>query len=168
MTWILARVFEYLPSFFSQALDFLEFRDTENQQFEKTIQIRLSCMLLPEIQISPIIIRCVFSSLSIGRESTTWPANNWLQIMVCSCVVPSKRVLLLKIFGWYSAHVYGTTFSREKWQIAAELPESAWHTVGAREIWIDDDQSRFSRWKNPHSVHRQIKPGRPKQLKHWF
>ena len=53
---------------------------------------------------------------SIGRESTTWPANNWLLIMVCSCVVPSKRVLLQIIF---CSCVIGTTFSREKWQIAS-------------------------------------------------
>ena len=63
-----------------------------------------------------IIIQCVFSSLSIGRESTTWPANNCLQIMVCSCVVPSKRVLLQIIF---CSCVIGTTFLREKWQIAS-------------------------------------------------
>ena len=44
--------------------------------------------------ITEIIIRCIFSFLSIGREPTTWPANNCLQIMVCSCVVPSQRVLL--------------------------------------------------------------------------
>ena len=62
-----------------------------------------------------IIIRCVFSSLSIGRESTTWPANNCLQIIVCSCVAPSKRGLLQIIF---CSCVMGTTFSREKWQIA--------------------------------------------------
>ena len=63
-----------------------------------------------------IIIRCIFSFLSIGRESTTWPANNCLQIMVCSCVVPSKRVFLQIIF---CSCVIGTTFSREKWQIAS-------------------------------------------------
>ena len=58
-----------------------------------------------------------FSFLSIGRESTTWPANNCLQIiMVCSCVVPYKRVLLHTIF---CSCVIGTTFSREKWQIAS-------------------------------------------------
>ena len=51
------------------------------------------------IQTISIIIRCVFSFLSIGRGSTTWPANNCLQIMVCSCVIG--------------------TFSREKWQIAS-------------------------------------------------
>ena len=34
----------------------------------------------------------------IGREPTTWPANNCLQIMVCSCVVLSKCDLLQIIF----------------------------------------------------------------------
>ena len=63
-----------------------------------------------------LIIRCVFFFLSIGRESTSWPANNFLQIMVCSCVVPSKRVFLRRIF---CSSVIGTTFSREKWQIAS-------------------------------------------------
>ena len=63
-----------------------------------------------------IIIRCVFFSLSIGRESTTWHANNCLQIIVYSCVVPSERVLLRIIF---CSCVIGTTFSREKGQIAS-------------------------------------------------
>ena len=66
--------------------------------------------------ISRINIRWVFFFLSIGRESTTWPANNCLRIMVCSCVVPSKRVLLQIIF---CSCVIGTTFSREKLQIAS-------------------------------------------------
>ena len=63
-----------------------------------------------------VIIRCVFFFLSIGRESTTSPANNCLQIMVCLCVVPLKRVLLQIIF---CSCVTGTTFSRQKWQIAS-------------------------------------------------
>ena len=67
-------------------------------------------------QISAIIIRGVFFFLSIGREFTTWPANNYLRIMVCSCVVPSKRVLLQIIF---CSCVIGTTFSRKNWQIAS-------------------------------------------------
>ena len=37
------------------------------------------------IVINSIIIRCRCFFLFIGRESTTWPANNCLQIMVCSC-----------------------------------------------------------------------------------
>ena len=69
-----------------------------------------------ESETNYIIIRCVFSSLPIGRESITWPANNCLQIMVCSCVVPSKRVLLQIIF---CSCAIGTTFSREKWQVAS-------------------------------------------------
>ena len=62
------------------------------------------------------IIRCIFSFLYIGQEPTTWPANNCLQIMVCSCIVPSKRVLLQITF--YSC-VVGTTFLKEKWQTAS-------------------------------------------------
>ena len=46
----------------------------------------------------------------------TWPANNCLQIMVCSCLVPSKCVLLQIIF---CSCVIGTTFWREKWQVAS-------------------------------------------------
>ena len=41
-----------------------------------------------------ISIRCIFPFLFIGREPTTSPANNCLQIMICSCVVPSECVLL--------------------------------------------------------------------------
>ena len=63
-----------------------------------------------------LIIRCIFALLSTGRELTTWPKNNYLQIMVCSCVVPSKCVLLQIIF---CSCVIGTTFSKEKWQIAS-------------------------------------------------
>ena len=33
--------------------------------------------------------------LVISRNPSTWPVNNCLQIMVCSCVVPSKCGLLL-------------------------------------------------------------------------
>ena len=46
-----------------------------------------------------IIITSIVFFLSIGWEPTTWPANNCLQLMVCSCVVPSKRVLL-QIILW--------------------------------------------------------------------
>ena len=74
-------------------------------------------VLLVRTQIDDrVIIRCVFFFLSIGRESTTSPANNCLQIMVCLCVVPLKRVLLQIIF---CSCVTGTTFSRQKWQIAS-------------------------------------------------
>ena len=39
-----------------------------------------------------VIIQCIFFFLSIGWEPTTWPANNCLQIMVCSRVVAFKCV----------------------------------------------------------------------------
>ena len=48
--------------------------------------------------IMSIIIRSKFFFLFIGREPTTWPANNCLQIMVCSCAMPSNCVLLQIIF----------------------------------------------------------------------
>ena len=41
-----------------------------------------------------IDIWCICSFLFIGRVPTTWPADNCLQIMVCSCVVRSKLKLL--------------------------------------------------------------------------
>ena len=69
-----------------------------------------------EHQNNDFIIRCIFSFLSIGWVPTTWPANNCLQIMVCSCIVPSKRVWLQIIF---CSCVIATTFSREKCQIAS-------------------------------------------------
>ena len=40
--------------------------------------------------------KCFF--LFIGREPTTWPANNCLQIMVCSCAMPFNSVWLQIIF----------------------------------------------------------------------
>ena len=49
-------------------------------------------------QISHITIRSKFFFLFIGREPTTWPANNCLQIMVCSCAMPSNCVWLQIIF----------------------------------------------------------------------
>ena len=67
-----------------------------------------------------IIIRCIFDCLSICREPTTWPANNCLQIMVCSCVVPQ---LILQLI--FCSCAIGSTFSREKMaERFPELPES--------------------------------------------
>ena len=45
-----------------------------------------------------IIIRSKFFFLFIGQERTTWPPNNCLQIMVCSCAMPSNCVWLQIIF----------------------------------------------------------------------
>ena len=57
-----------------------------------------------------IIIRCSFFFPSIGQQPTTWPANNCLQIMICSFVVLSEHVLLQIIF---CSCVIRTTFSKE-------------------------------------------------------
>ena len=45
-----------------------------------------------------IIIWCKFFFLFIGWKPTTWPANNCLQIMVCSCAMSSNCVWLQIIF----------------------------------------------------------------------
>ena len=52
----------------------------------------------PIHHIIDIIIRSKFFFLFIGREPSTWPANNCLQIMVCSCAMPSNSVWLQIIF----------------------------------------------------------------------
>ena len=68
---------------------------------------------------TPALYRCndwdyhfdaVFFFPSIGQQPSTWPANNCLEIMICSCVVQSKHVLLQIIF---CSCVIQTTFSRE-------------------------------------------------------
>ena len=45
-----------------------------------------------------IIIRSKFFFLFVGQEPTTWPVNNCLQIMICSCAMPSNCVWLQIIF----------------------------------------------------------------------
>ena len=45
-----------------------------------------------------IIIRCKLFFLFIGWKPTKWPANNCLQIMVCSCAMLSNYVWLQIIF----------------------------------------------------------------------
>ena len=45
-----------------------------------------------------IIIRCKHFLLFIGQKPTTWPANNCLQIMVCTCPMLSNCVWLHIIF----------------------------------------------------------------------
>ena len=54
--------------------------------------------LIFQLLINCIIIRSKFFFLFIGRERTMWPANNCLQIMVCSCAMPSNCVWLQIIF----------------------------------------------------------------------
>ena len=87
-------------------------------------------------KINHFIIWCSFFFPSIGWQPTTWPANNCLQRMVCSCVVPSKRVLLQIIF---CSCVMGTTFSREKWLIASLSCQEVikiW-----KQIWWSNDKT---------------------------
>ena len=45
--------------------------------------------------IMSFIICCNFFFLFIGRELTSWPANNCLQIMFCSCALSSNFVWLV-------------------------------------------------------------------------
>ena len=52
---------------------------------------------------------------SVHWEHTTWPANNCLRIIVYSCVVPSKCILVQIIF---CSCILKTTPSCEKWQIS--------------------------------------------------
>ena len=58
--------------------------------------------------INRIIIRCRFFFLFIGREPTTLPVNDCLQIIVCSCAMTSNCVWLQMIF---CSCVSETTFS---------------------------------------------------------
>ena len=51
-----------------------------------------------QLKIKCIIIRCKFFSPFIGREPTTWPTNNRLQIMVYSYAISSNCVWLQIIF----------------------------------------------------------------------
>ena len=64
--------------------------------FEILFENRILCEKV--ISIKTIIIRSKFFFLFIGQEPTTWPANNCVQIMVCSCAMPSNCVWLQIIF----------------------------------------------------------------------
>ena len=48
----------------------------------------------PQRKLNPFINGRKFFFLFIGREPTTWPANNCRQIMVCSCAMSSNSVWL--------------------------------------------------------------------------
>ena len=70
-----------------------------------------------------IIIWCKCFFLFIGREPTMWPANNCLQIMVCSCVqlfLAANTILLMR--KWNHAFLLLAITLAWKWQIAS-LPE---------------------------------------------
>ena len=62
------------------------------------IQIVEIVFILHLICLQLHIIWSKFFFLFIGWEPTTWPANNCLQIMVCSCAMPSNCVWLQIIF----------------------------------------------------------------------
>ena len=72
--------------------------------------------------INYIIIRSEFLILFIGQEPTTWPANNCLQIMVCSCAMPSNCLaannILLKHKGNHAFLLLAIALVW-KWQIAS-------------------------------------------------
>ena len=62
------------------------------------VPVNLHCRYVAQNAVKQSYHAMHFFFLFIGWEPTTWPANNCLQIMVCSCVVPSKHVLLQIIF----------------------------------------------------------------------
>ena len=47
-----------------------------------------------QIYVPYIYIHLHFFFLFIGRQQTTWPANNCLQMMVCSCAILFNCILL--------------------------------------------------------------------------
>ena len=70
-----------------------------------------------------IIIRSKFFFLFIGQERTTWPPNNCLQIMVCSCAMPSNCANnILHMRKGNRAFLLLAIALAWKWQIAS-LPE---------------------------------------------
>jgi len=88
-------------------------------------QLRL-CVLLANCIISyptwtwgliVIFIRGIFSFVFIGWEPTMWLANKCLQIIVCSCAVLSKCVMI--ILHVCCSCVIETMLLCEKWQIAS-------------------------------------------------
>ena len=92
-------------TFFFKKNNFLVIKVSHGQRSRLPLcPIRISCKSVlrkkkrNNNKIKQIIIRCKCFFLFIGREPTTWPANNCLQIMVCSCAMPSNCVWLQIIF----------------------------------------------------------------------
>ena len=74
------------------------------------------------------IIQCIFSSFSlVGSPSRDLQITQCLQIIVCSCAIPSKCVLLQITFFSF---IMGTTPLCKKWQ----TPENCFNNLGARMI----------------------------------
>ena len=76
------------------------FSQTVKQWACEAISHATPCNLLKAYRLDKksIIIQSKFFFLFVGREPTTWPANNCLQIMVCSCAMPSNCFWLQIIF----------------------------------------------------------------------
>ena len=74
------------------------------------------CALLTDKlkHITYFVIRCKFFFLFIGWKPTTWPANNCLQIMVCSWTMSSNCVWLQIILCSCVNETTRDTFLREK------------------------------------------------------
>ena len=69
-------------------------------------------------------------------KPTTWPANDCLQIMVCSCTMPFNSVRLQIIFWfplmrkWNNTFLFLATALEWKWQIALQIikKQTRWWT----------------------------------------
>ena len=71
-----------------------------------------------QVKIKCITIRCKFFSLFIGREPTTWPTSNCLQIMVYSNATSFNCVCLQIIFC--SRHAITLSW---KWQLVEDISD---------------------------------------------
>ena len=62
-------------------------------------------------------------SLFIGREPTTWPANNCLQIKVCSCAIMTSYCVWLQMLMHERNHLFllFTIALSWKWQLSKDI-----------------------------------------------
>ena len=72
--------------------------------------------------ITHLIIRCKCFFLFIGREPTTWPVNNCLQIMVCSCAMSfdclaANAILLMRKWN-HACSLFVYAISHYSWKAA--------------------------------------------------
>ena len=105
------------PNHYSQGLTFNNLCGQRNIEREGSVTILSLVAKLPPappknfaprqlfatstFPVTHLIIRSKFLFLFIGREPAAWPANNCLQIMVCSCAMPSNCVWPQIIFCTY-------------------------------------------------------------------
>ena len=64
---------------------------------QETLLICANRPFISGLPVREIIIQCKFFFIFIAPEPTTWPANNCLQIMVCSCTMSPNCVYWLQI-----------------------------------------------------------------------